>query len=82
MISDWIKVFVLLGAKIHKTAGVIRVIEKSGKSYILKEEREIALKEDIQVYVDHANEVNIYLHFLIKIFLFCLSLHDSHSGCS
>ncbi|KAJ6668795.1 hypothetical protein lerEdw1_012279 [Lerista edwardsae] len=44
------------GAKIHKMAGLIRIIEKSGKSYTLKEESEIGLEEDIQVYVDHANE--------------------------
>ncbi|XP_053113992.1 serine/threonine-protein kinase PLK4 isoform X2 [Hemicordylus capensis] len=43
------------GAKIHKTAGIIRVIEKSGKAYTLKEENETGFK-DIQVYVDHANE--------------------------
>uniref|UniRef100_K7FLW5 Serine/threonine-protein kinase PLK4 n=1 Tax=Pelodiscus sinensis TaxID=13735 RepID=K7FLW5_PELSI len=44
------------GAKIHKTSGIIRVIEKSGKSYTLKEESEIGLKKDIQVYMDHAKE--------------------------
>ncbi|XP_015265835.1 PREDICTED: serine/threonine-protein kinase PLK4 [Gekko japonicus] len=42
------------GAKIHKTAGVIRVIEKSGKAYTLKEESD--LEKDVQIYVDHANE--------------------------
>lgn len=45
-----------IGAKIHKTAGVIRVIEKSGKAYTLKEESD--LEKDVQIYVDHANEVN------------------------
>uniref|UniRef100_A0A674JA59 Serine/threonine-protein kinase SAK n=1 Tax=Terrapene triunguis TaxID=2587831 RepID=A0A674JA59_9SAUR len=44
------------GAKIHKTAGITRVIEKSGKSYTLKEESEIGLKKEIQIYMDHANE--------------------------
>uniref|UniRef100_A0A8C8SX45 Serine/threonine-protein kinase SAK n=1 Tax=Pelusios castaneus TaxID=367368 RepID=A0A8C8SX45_9SAUR len=44
------------GAKIHKTAGITRVIEKSGKSYNLKEESEIGLKKEMQVYMDHANE--------------------------
>ncbi|XP_061441060.1 serine/threonine-protein kinase PLK4 isoform X1 [Rhineura floridana] len=44
------------GAKIHKTAGVIRVIEKSGKAYTIKEESKIGLEKDIQIYVDHANE--------------------------
>ncbi|XP_074848037.1 serine/threonine-protein kinase PLK4 isoform X2 [Carettochelys insculpta] len=44
------------GAKIHKTAGITRVIEKSGKSYTLKEESEISLKKEIQIYMDHANE--------------------------
>ncbi|XP_053259407.1 serine/threonine-protein kinase PLK4 isoform X1 [Podarcis raffonei] len=43
------------GAKIHKTAGVIRVIEKSGKAYTIKESK-IGLEKDIQIYVDHANE--------------------------
>ncbi|KAJ7326970.1 hypothetical protein JRQ81_016729 [Phrynocephalus forsythii] len=43
------------GAKIHKTAGVIRVIEKSGKIYTIKE-NEMELERDIQIYVDHANE--------------------------
>ncbi|KAL8207026.1 UNVERIFIED_CONTAM: hypothetical protein K2H54_040198 [Gekko kuhli] len=42
------------GAKIHKTAGVIRVIEKSGKAYTLKEESD--LEKDVRIYVDHANE--------------------------
>ncbi|XP_042324187.1 serine/threonine-protein kinase PLK4 isoform X2 [Sceloporus undulatus] len=44
------------GAKIHKTAGVIRVIEKSGKAYTIKEENEVGLQKDVQIYVDHANE--------------------------
>ncbi|KAJ7421422.1 Serine/threonine-protein kinase PLK4 [Pitangus sulphuratus] len=45
------------GAKIHKTAGITRVIEKSGKSFTLKGENEAGLKKEIQVYMDHANEV-------------------------
>ncbi|XP_071411667.1 serine/threonine-protein kinase PLK4 isoform X1 [Pithys albifrons albifrons] len=44
------------GAKIHKTAGITRVIEKSGKSFTLKGESEAGLKKEIQVYIDHANE--------------------------
>ncbi|XP_019377624.1 PREDICTED: serine/threonine-protein kinase PLK4 isoform X1 [Gavialis gangeticus] len=44
------------GAKIHKTAGITRVIEKSGKSYTLKEENESVLKNEMQIYMDHANE--------------------------
>ncbi|XP_027514638.1 serine/threonine-protein kinase PLK4 [Corapipo altera] len=44
------------GAKIHKTAGITRVIEKSGKSFTLKGENEAGLKKEIQVYMDHANE--------------------------
>ncbi|NXF02260.1 PLK4 kinase, partial [Smithornis capensis] len=44
------------GAKIHKTAGITRVIEKSGKSFTLKGESEAGLKKEIQVYMDHANE--------------------------
>ncbi|KAM4672006.1 serine/threonine-protein kinase PLK4 isoform 2-T2 [Amazona ochrocephala] len=44
------------GAKIHKTAGVTRVIEKSGKSFTLKGESKAGLKKEIQVYMDHANE--------------------------
>ncbi|XP_036618651.1 serine/threonine-protein kinase PLK4 isoform X2 [Trichosurus vulpecula] len=45
------------GAKIHKTEDLINVIEKSGKSYTLKGETAIdGLKEEIKVYVDHANE--------------------------
>uniref|UniRef100_A0A6J0SLD0 Serine/threonine-protein kinase PLK4 n=1 Tax=Pogona vitticeps TaxID=103695 RepID=A0A6J0SLD0_9SAUR len=43
------------GAKIHKTAGVIRVIEKSGKIYTIKE-NEMELEREIRIYVDHANE--------------------------
>uniref|UniRef100_A0ACB8E872 Uncharacterized protein n=1 Tax=Sphaerodactylus townsendi TaxID=933632 RepID=A0ACB8E872_9SAUR len=42
------------GAKIHKSAGLIRVIEKSGKAYTLKEETD--LENDMQIYVNHANE--------------------------
>ncbi|NWY90922.1 PLK4 kinase, partial [Loxia curvirostra] len=44
------------GAKIHKTAGITRVIEKSGKSFTLKGESEAGLKKEIQAYMDHANE--------------------------
>ncbi|XP_020844216.1 LOW QUALITY PROTEIN: serine/threonine-protein kinase PLK4 [Phascolarctos cinereus] len=45
------------GAKIHKTEDIINVIEKSGKAYTLKEGTEVDnLKEEIKVYVDHANE--------------------------
>ncbi|KAM4809324.1 serine/threonine-protein kinase PLK4 [Rhinophrynus dorsalis] len=45
------------GTKFHKTADLIRIIEKSGKSYMLKEgSRNNSLSEDIQSYVDHANE--------------------------
>uniref|UniRef100_A0A8D0FMG4 Serine/threonine-protein kinase SAK n=1 Tax=Strix occidentalis caurina TaxID=311401 RepID=A0A8D0FMG4_STROC len=44
------------GAKIHKTAGITRVIEKSGKSFTLKGESEAGLKKEMQVYMDHANE--------------------------
>lgn len=46
------------GAKVHKTAGITRVIEKSGKSFTLKGENETGLKKEMQVYMDHANEVN------------------------
>ncbi|XP_062991367.1 serine/threonine-protein kinase PLK4 isoform X2 [Elgaria multicarinata webbii] len=44
------------GAKIHKSAGLIRVIEKSGRAYTIKEENEIGLEKDIKIYVDHAKE--------------------------
>ncbi|NXQ39988.1 PLK4 kinase, partial [Catharus fuscescens] len=44
------------GTKIHKTAGITRVIEKSGKSFTLKGESEAGLKKEIQAYMDHANE--------------------------
>lgn len=34
------------------------MIEKTGRSYTLKNESEVtALKEEIKIYVDHANEV-------------------------
>lgn len=46
------------GAKIHKTAGITRVIEKSGKSFTLKGDNETGLKKEMQVYMDHANEVS------------------------
>ncbi|KAK9398879.1 serine/threonine-protein kinase PLK4 [Crotalus adamanteus] len=45
------------GAKIHKAAGAIRIIEKSGKAYTIKEENE-NLQKDIQIYVHHANEAH------------------------
>ncbi|MEE6461586.1 hypothetical protein FKM82_001330 [Ascaphus truei] len=45
------------GAKIHKTTDLIRVIEKSGKSYTLKEgSRMNSLSEEIQSCMDHATE--------------------------
>ncbi|KAF6096214.1 polo like kinase 4 [Phyllostomus discolor] len=45
------------GAKIHKTEALIHVIEKTGKSYTLKGESEVnSLKEEIKMYMDHANE--------------------------
>ncbi|XP_021092134.1 serine/threonine-protein kinase PLK4 isoform X2 [Heterocephalus glaber] len=45
------------GAKIHKTEDFIQVIEKTGKSYNLKHENEVnSLKEEIKIYMDHANE--------------------------
>ncbi|XP_006153205.1 serine/threonine-protein kinase PLK4 [Tupaia chinensis] len=45
------------GTKIHKTQDFIQMIEKTGKSYTLKGESEVnILKEEIKVYMDHANE--------------------------
>nr|XP_020011771.1 serine/threonine-protein kinase PLK4 isoform X2 [Castor canadensis] len=45
------------GAKIHKTEDLIQVIEKTGKSYTLKNENEVtSLKDEIRMYMDHANE--------------------------
>ncbi|KAM7142971.1 serine/threonine-protein kinase PLK4 isoform 2-T2 [Molossus nigricans] len=45
------------GAKIHITEALIHVIEKTGKSYTLKGESEVnSLKEEIKMYLDHANE--------------------------
>ncbi|XP_018421461.1 PREDICTED: serine/threonine-protein kinase PLK4 isoform X2 [Nanorana parkeri] len=45
------------GAKIHRTAELIRVIEKSGKSHTLKDGSSISgLGDEIKYYVDHANE--------------------------
>ncbi|XP_042540744.1 serine/threonine-protein kinase PLK4 isoform X1 [Dipodomys spectabilis] len=45
------------GTKIHKTEHSIQVIEKTGRSYSLKNGNEAnSLKEEIKVYVDHANE--------------------------
>uniref|UniRef100_A0A5F4VYF7 Serine/threonine-protein kinase PLK4 n=1 Tax=Callithrix jacchus TaxID=9483 RepID=A0A5F4VYF7_CALJA len=47
----------LPGAKIHKTKDFIQVIEKTGKSYTLKSESEVnSLKEEMKMYMDHANE--------------------------
>ncbi|KAM9086984.1 serine/threonine-protein kinase PLK4 isoform 1-T2 [Megaptera novaeangliae] len=44
------------GAKIHKTEDLIQVIEKTGKSYTLKGENEVnSLKEEIKMYMNHAN---------------------------
>ncbi|KAG8592793.1 hypothetical protein GDO81_000627 [Engystomops pustulosus] len=45
------------GAKIHKTIDFTRVIEKSGKSYTLKDGSRVGgLNDEIKCYVDHANE--------------------------
>nr|AAH57940.1 Plk4 protein [Mus musculus] len=45
------------GAKIHKTENLIHIIEKTGISYNLKNENEVtSLKEEVKVYMDHANE--------------------------
>ncbi|XP_039735508.1 serine/threonine-protein kinase PLK4 [Pteropus medius] len=45
------------GAKIHKTEALTHVIEKTGKSYAIKGESEVnSLKEEIKMYMDHANE--------------------------
>ncbi|KAM6220774.1 serine/threonine-protein kinase PLK4 isoform 2-T2 [Rhynchocyon petersi] len=45
------------GTKIHRTEDVIQVIEKTGKSYTLKGESEVnSLKEEIKLYLGHANE--------------------------
>ncbi|KAF6306906.1 polo like kinase 4 [Rhinolophus ferrumequinum] len=45
------------GAKIHKTEALIHMIEKTGKSYTLKGQSEVnSLKEEIKMYMDHANE--------------------------
>ncbi|XP_003927762.2 serine/threonine-protein kinase PLK4 isoform X2 [Saimiri boliviensis] len=45
------------GAKIHQTKDFIQVIEKTGKSYTLKSESEVdSLKEEMKMYMDHANE--------------------------
>ncbi|XP_046511531.1 serine/threonine-protein kinase PLK4 isoform X2 [Equus quagga] len=45
------------GAKIHKTEDLIHVIQKTGKSYTLKGESEVnSLKEELKIYMDHANE--------------------------
>ncbi|NP_001397551.1 serine/threonine-protein kinase PLK4 isoform 4 [Mus musculus] len=47
----------LPGAKIHKTENLIHIIEKTGISYNLKNENEVtSLKEEVKVYMDHANE--------------------------
>ncbi|XP_048189776.1 serine/threonine-protein kinase PLK4 isoform X2 [Perognathus longimembris pacificus] len=45
------------GTKIHKTEDSIQVIEKTGRSYSLKNGDEAnTLKEEINIYMDHANE--------------------------
>ncbi|CAN2388851.1 positive regulation of centriole replication [Pristimantis euphronides] len=45
------------GAKIHKTLDFTRVIEKSGKSYTLKDGSRVnGLSDEIKCYVDHANQ--------------------------
>lgn len=45
------------GAKIHKTEDVIHIIEKTGLSYTLKNENDFtSLKEEVKIYMDHANE--------------------------
>ncbi|XP_069487205.1 serine/threonine-protein kinase PLK4 isoform X2 [Ambystoma mexicanum] len=44
------------GAKIHTTANLIRVIEKCGNSYVVKEEKVKSLNKNVQAYLDHANE--------------------------
>ncbi|XP_056419558.1 serine/threonine-protein kinase PLK4 isoform X2 [Hyla sarda] len=47
------------GAKIHKTVDFTRVIEKSGKSYTLKDGSRVnGLTEEMKCYVDHANEIH------------------------
>ncbi|KAM5158560.1 serine/threonine-protein kinase PLK4 [Callospermophilus lateralis] len=59
------------GAKIHKTEELIQVIEKTGKSYTLKDENQIhSLKEEIKIYMDHANEAH----------RICLALESVISG--
>ncbi|KAM4810695.1 serine/threonine-protein kinase PLK4 isoform 7-T7 [Urocitellus parryii] len=61
----------LPGAKIHKTEDLIQVIEKTGKSYTLKDENQIhSLKEEIKIYMDHANEAH----------RICLALESVISG--
>ncbi|XP_060035087.1 serine/threonine-protein kinase PLK4 isoform X2 [Erinaceus europaeus] len=45
------------GAKVHKTADSIHMIERTGKSYTLKGTSDVScLKEEMRAYVDHANE--------------------------
>nr|KAF6402070.1 polo like kinase 4 [Rousettus aegyptiacus] len=45
------------GAKILKTEALTHVIEKTGRSYTIKGESEVnSLKEEIKMYMDHANE--------------------------
>ncbi|VTJ82692.1 Hypothetical predicted protein [Marmota monax] len=59
------------GAKIHKTEDLIQVIEKTGKSYTLKDGNQIhSLKEEIKIYMDHANEAH----------RICLALESVISG--
>ncbi|XP_004635075.2 serine/threonine-protein kinase PLK4 [Octodon degus] len=58
------------GTKIHKTEDFIQVIEKTGKSCNLKHENEVnGLKEEIKIYMDHANEghrICLALEFIIS----------------
>lgn len=62
----YLTIFFLLGAKIHKAAGAIRIIEKSGKAYTIREENEI-LQKDIQIYVHHANEVVLFIFLKVEV---------------
>uniref|UniRef100_A0A8C3X916 Serine/threonine-protein kinase PLK4 n=1 Tax=Catagonus wagneri TaxID=51154 RepID=A0A8C3X916_9CETA len=67
------------GAKIHKTEDLIQVIEKTGKSYTLKGESEVhSLKEEIKMYMDHANEGHRICLALESI----ISEEEKKSGCA
>ncbi|KAG8453888.1 hypothetical protein GDO86_000493 [Hymenochirus boettgeri] len=57
------------GAKIHKNSVVLKVIEKSGRTYTFEGNRIESLTDEIRSYVDHANEAH-------KI---CLSLESTIS---